>query len=361
MNSRVIAGANLKVLNKTVGESYYSNPINEQGTAVSGRYDSLQKRAQLFFSSDLGVLYNISQDHSIGVSVLDVNQPDVSFEGSGDIKKATYRVGVAMKNKIINLSADLAINEFLKNKTDYTFSLGAERNFELPGEYGTSGIRFGGMFGTRDLRRLSLGLSYSFKWFQIDYSYIFILTGIKNSGDLQNIAMTLRFGEPPKDEKIAQLEAEVARETAEKERLLKEIEILETERNRLRSELDAILQKEAGREKGDVSVSTSVPPTEISAERQPAVSVKEEKPNREIPLSEVKREKRFVARPQIEKRDETSKIEFETAMRFYNQLKMRKISVVDEQMTILRQIIRKYKNLGVDTTKAEKELNLLQR
>ncbi len=331
---KIVFGLTAKILRKSIGTDDYSfNSVDETGKAKRGITDHLTGKSKTLFSLDAGILYNISENYKIGLSIKDINQPDMSFENSGDTKKMKSTIGFAMNTTLINLSADFSAQEYSNNILDYVFSFGAERHFDF-GEYGATAIRCGMTFGSRELRRFAVGFGHSLKWFGFNYSYIFPLVGIKNSGDIQRISLNMRFGKPPESKKLKELSEKLFTEKSQNEKLLKEVERLENEKDRLKKELESLLASEKEKE-------------EPKAERSPAV---EYIPPREISV-EKKAPRISTAKSDIDNR----KIEFDTSMRYYYQLKDRGISE-REKKDILRRIIRKYENTGVDISEAKTEL-----
>jgi len=211
------AGLNLKLLHKKYGRTPYTeNALIDGGPATSGERDPVFSKgySKTGFSSDLGFLYRFNREYSVGLALMDINQPHMDLKNNGS------RVPIGVK------SGFLYNSDFLTFALDTTFRngdvnvyTGVEKWFSRR----TFGARAGLGVGSRSFSNLALGTSYSRYLFQFDYAFIYPLSGIRDTYGSHRISLTLRFG-VEKEEKRKEREkrlAEIAAEKAAQEELAK--------------------------------------------------------------------------------------------------------------------------------------------
>ena len=266
MNSKrssLAAGLNLKVLYKGFQKTLYTeNATNLDTSEQRGARDPVFENgySRTGFSTNLGLLYDLGRHHSVGLTLCDINQPDMGLADKDKIALAT-KLGYAYRSTNFNMTSDLTF----KGK-DIAVSAGTEKWFMGK----TLAVRGGLGIGEREYASLSLGASYRYsRLFQFDYSFVYPLRGISSFSGSHRFSLTLRFGvkspEEELEEKLERTRAELefAKEEAEKakleaEEIMKAKEISEEEvrevqeRQRQTEEMLHKLEEELLRIKGKV-------------------------------------------------------------------------------------------------------------
>jgi len=217
--SSLAAGLNLKVLYKGFEKTIYTeNAINLDTGEQKGGTDPVFENgySRTGFSTNLGLLYDLSRHHSIGLTLYDINQPDMGLADKDRVALAT-KLGYAYRSTNFNMTSDLTFKG-----RDIAISAGTEKWF-----MGKSlAVRGGLGIGEREYASLSLGASYRYsRIFQFDYSFVYPLRGISSFSGSHRFSLTLRFGlKAPEEEleeelKRTKSELESAKEAAQKVRL----------------------------------------------------------------------------------------------------------------------------------------------
>jgi tetratricopeptide (TPR) repeat protein len=217
LKKRLLAGFNLKLLYKKYGKNPYTeNALIDGGPGVSGERDPVfsEGYSKTGFSSDLGLLYRFNREYSLGLALTDINQPHM------DLKDNKSRVPIGVR------SGFLYNSDFLTFAFDTTFRNGDVNVYSGVEKWflkRTFGARAGLGVGSRSFSNLALGASYTKYLFQLDYAFIYPLSGIRDTYGSHRISLTLRFA-PEKEEKKRTREvrlAEIAAERATQEQLEK--------------------------------------------------------------------------------------------------------------------------------------------
>jgi len=173
-----LVGVNLKILNQSYGLDEYT--IDDP---VFGLKNSVTKA-----SFDVGVLHEFNSSISAGLIMTDINQPDfLLYEAvPGETSRVCrgIRVGVAYKEEFLNV----AIDAMLKGNNLKIYS-GIEKWFY---DYNVA-VRGGLGLGTNEFKNLTLGASYRFKTFQVDYAFIAPLA-LGGTAGTHRLSLTLSFG-----------------------------------------------------------------------------------------------------------------------------------------------------------------------
>jgi len=217
LKKRLLAGFNLKLLYKKYGKNPYTeNALIDGGPATSGERDPVFSGgySKTGFSTDLGFLYRFNREYSLGLALTDINQPHM------DLKDNNSKVPIGIKSGFLYNSDFLtfAFDTAFRNGDSNVYT-GVEKWFSKR----TFGVRAGLGVGSRSFSNLALGASYTKYLFQLDYAFIYPLSGIRDTYGSHRISLTLRFA-PEKEEKKKAREtrlAEVASERAAREELVK--------------------------------------------------------------------------------------------------------------------------------------------
>ena len=172
------AGLNFKILSKRYDKYEYmkSDPL-------------FQKKgySRIGFSSDLGLLYNLTANIFSGLSITDIIQPNMNLGDKRDRLPLGVRIGIAYRDKI-NL-INLALDAVYKDR-EFNISAGAEK--WLSGK--SVGVRGGIDIGSDGFKSFSLGGSCQVSQFEIDYAFIYPLFGLSGTYGSHRFSVTLRFG-----------------------------------------------------------------------------------------------------------------------------------------------------------------------
>ncbi|NIM03087.1 tetratricopeptide repeat protein [bacterium] len=209
IRTRLLAGLNLKLLHKKYGKTTYTeNALIDGGPGVTGERDPVfsEGYSKTGFSTDLGFLYKFNREYSLGLSLIDINQPNM------DLKDNKSKVPIGVK------SGFLYNSDFLTFAFDTTFRNGdvnVHSGVEKWFANRTFAVRAGLGVGSRSFSNLALGASYTKYLFQFDYAFLYPLSGIRDTYGSHRISLTLRFA-PEKEEKKKAREERLAKIAAEK-------------------------------------------------------------------------------------------------------------------------------------------------
>jgi len=213
------AGLSLKILYKGFKKTLYTeNAVNlDTGELKVGRDPVFENGySHTAFSTDLGLLYDLSRHHSFALALKDINQPDMGLLDKDKVPLAT-KLGYAFRSTNLNMTSDITFE-----RRDVTISAGAEKWFMGK----TLAVRGGLGIGTREYANFCLGASYRYgSLFQFDYGFVYPLRGISSFYGSHRFSLTLRFGvEVPEEVQVEELrkirfELESAKEAAEKARV----------------------------------------------------------------------------------------------------------------------------------------------
>jgi len=165
---------------------------------LSKRYDSndytksdplFQKKgySRVGISGDLGLLYNLVGNIFSGLAITDFIRPNMNLKDERDRVPLGVRVGVAYRDRInlINFALDAVYRE-----EEFDIAAGAEKWFSAK----SVGVRGGIDIGSNGCKSFSLGGSCVVSPFEIDYAFIYPLSGLRGTYGSHRFSLTLRFG-----------------------------------------------------------------------------------------------------------------------------------------------------------------------
>ena len=217
MKKKLLAGFNLKLLYKKYKKNLYTeNALIDSGPATSGERDPVfsEGYSKTGFSSDLGLLYKFNREYSLGLALTDINQPHMDLKDNRSRIPIGIKTGFLYNSDFLTFAFDTRFRD-----GDINVYSGVEKWFAKR----AFGVRGGLGVGSRSFSNLALGASYTKYLFQLDYAFIYPLSGIRDTYGSHRISLTLRFA-PEKEEKKAAREkrlAEIAAERAASEELAK--------------------------------------------------------------------------------------------------------------------------------------------
>lgn len=233
VNDRLAYGFNLKSLQEkyTIDKYLMRSPVFDYGA----------KAGVSAFSADAGAIYNLLPRLFLGLSVTDLNQPDVGLKEKDQLPMTT-RVGIAWKQKDLRWAADAIYRANL-----WYGAVGLEKWL-----LNSFAIRGGATIGGLNYVQPSLGFSFDASPFQIDYVFQYPINGIRDVSGSHRMSFIFRFGSKAKEEvepgsleyyyaelqeKSKNLESNLKATEAEKQRL--EEVLLEEATMRIRERIKA--------------------------------------------------------------------------------------------------------------------------
>lgn len=204
---KLYAGVSLKLLSRGLGAtSVANNAIGPTGEIETGVADPvLQNSSKTNFDADLGLLYRVRPNWTLGFATQHILQPNIAFSSNDtDLLERTYYLGGAYHTPFATLSADLDLLKAANGSPQNNIVLGAEK--WLPTLlYGAFGVRGSLAVGSNEYRQMTVGVSYKIRHLQFDYGFQMPLGGIANTFGTQRVGVTLRFGSSSKPEpKVAE-------------------------------------------------------------------------------------------------------------------------------------------------------------
>ena len=199
-------GLNLKLLRRAFGNvpeaSNAYNGLTETGQAdpvLAGRHSVTVPDA------DLGFLYKLHQNYSVGAAFTHVTRPNVAFSPSDTDKLPMgVKLGVGYRSLLSDVVAQYETVQSPIGTQDQRFTVGAERWFPWL-LVGNVGVRTALSAGSREYKQLSTGASYQSQRFRVDYAFALPINGLPGQGSHQ-FSFSIKFGglkEP--DESVAEV------------------------------------------------------------------------------------------------------------------------------------------------------------
>src|SRR5262249_34543423 len=147
------------------------------------------------YSADVGALYLFGRDYnsSAGISIMNVNQPDVSLGGDGDKAPLITKFGMSYRPVWGLMSVEARRANRLIGQPDSDLSLGVERNLHLTGA-GALTFRGGYAEGSRGFKSITAGMSYHFVRMVLDYAFSFPVGNLADTQGSHRIGMSYRMG-----------------------------------------------------------------------------------------------------------------------------------------------------------------------
>jgi len=198
MPGRWSVGGNIKrFTRKYEPDQYTENAIDDSGmgTGVPDPLFATNGFSKTVYSADAGLLYQFGEKNrnNLGLSISNLNRPDISLGKDGDRVPLMNRAGLARKYDWGLLSMEIRKVNRLSNESDSEIALGGERRIALP-HIGSLGLRGGYSEGTRGFRNVSAGISFGGPIFTLDYAFQFPLGDFSGNGENNVVALSFNFG-----------------------------------------------------------------------------------------------------------------------------------------------------------------------
>jgi len=199
LTHRLSAGVALKQLHHAFTVS--QQIVDDFGHVQSGTPALFAENGseQNAYSVDLGLLYGLSDQTRLALSIQDINEPNIALSSADrDVVRRTVRLGWASEIRPGMTSAfGVHTRENLAGQRDWIGTAGIERWFQEKAS-NQWGIRGSFAVGNREYRELVTGAGYRLNAFQLDYAFALNLSGIV-AGDTygtHRFSIAYRFGKP---------------------------------------------------------------------------------------------------------------------------------------------------------------------
>jgi hypothetical protein len=190
-------GGNLKQLHREYQpDRFTENALNDNGVA-SNQKDQLfnSGSSKDTFAGDIGALaqFGSKYQYTAGISAINLNQPDVSLGGDGDKAPLGIKAGVAYRPKWGTATAEIRRVKRLASETDSDTAFGIERNIALA-DVGAFVLRGGYASGSRGYRAATIGFSYLFSRFRLDYAFAFPIAAVPGVAGSHRLGFSFHLG-----------------------------------------------------------------------------------------------------------------------------------------------------------------------
>ncbi len=174
-------GLNTKILSISYGSDEYTRQydlFNEYGYTT-----------KLSLGFDLGVMYNFVEDWYAGLAIKNINSPNVGLsQKPEDALKPTITPGICYGISDLNVTMDIIFD-----MADVMLLTGVEKWLQE----NSVALRGGLNTGTRNKGSFSVGFGYYYKeMFNINYGFVWNLSGIKDIYGTHRISLSYKFNLP---------------------------------------------------------------------------------------------------------------------------------------------------------------------
>lgn len=329
----------------------------ETGTLDVGATFKLLSRSGRDFSggltkaaADLGAYYRLSEDQAVGVSLLNVNGPELSLEELSDSAPTTFRIGYVRRVRRFTAAMDFSKRERSADSSAREAGALALEHGWGTAQHGTFSARSGLILADVG-RSWSLGGGWSGLGARLDYAMRLPLSGEKRVGHV--VSLSYRFGswDPETEyERLLSSELRYRRDLASAlDRAREKQTGLEGEIERMRGEMEELRRELALRE-------AQLSPTEEKLkEARRQLKLKELEERRRSAQERLKALREEQER--LRRLDQEGLLAEEWAA--YQKLKSQGVSdaaLVERVQAILRE----YQGRGVDLSEAQRELQRLR-
>jgi hypothetical protein len=202
IESHWAAGATLKYLRHSF-EAPDTN-VDDNGNIHAGTPSLFAQNgnARANVSMDLGLLYKLSLRQYWGISVQDVNQPNMALDAADtDRVVRVWRAGWAYLNsKRLSVTTDIDVSRCPCSSWDYA-AMGGIEKWWGPAGVGEFAARGAMTVGNSNFQKVSMGFGYRWKEIAVDYAFVLNLTGIDAgaTSGTHRFSIAYRFGRKKKD------------------------------------------------------------------------------------------------------------------------------------------------------------------
>jgi|GEM_PF-3334086 len=327
LEDRLSLGTGLKWLMRSYGSDAYT----EGSTSVDPIFSGGKSASNL--GVDVGGLLAINSTVFLGLSVLNINRPDMSLS-SGDRLPMTTRLGTSFQTDFLKMNADIT-RTLTSGEKDTRFLLGGERSWAFR-RFGLLSIRGGAGIGSRDYRQVNVGAGYEINGIGFDYVFTMPLGAANDMGNSQNVSLSYGFGSSPAEDEIQSL---VLQEKSATSRAAESLRLAEEEAWALRQEEEALATQYV---------------SELERLKAELADTRQGKTQKTDTVSREKREKE--ARVSAQKNFTEA---YQAAMKAYT-ARANRGATPESRREQLQGILSKYSGKGVDVSQAQRELESLK-
>lgn len=190
-------GGNLKQLHREFeADRFTENALNDAGAASNSKdpvFGSGYSKDS--YAIDLGGLVQFGRQYqyTLGATAINVNRPDVSLGGDGDKVPMLTKVALGYRPKWGTLTAESRRTKRLEGITDSDVLIGVERNVPFA-NLGAMVLRGGYATGSRGYRAMTLGLSYLYARFRLDYAFDFPVEQLAKTQGTHRLGLAFKLG-----------------------------------------------------------------------------------------------------------------------------------------------------------------------
>jgi hypothetical protein len=173
--------------------------VDDNGNVTQSRptFFSQYGNSSTAYSADLGLLWRRTARQTIGFAIQDINEPNVALNPNDhEIVPRTIRLGNSYKaNRGWLFAASLTSKKSLANERDSTIT-GALEKWWHTKDQGSFAARSSLATGSREFQQMTMGAGYRFGQLQIDYAFVFNLSGITlgDTSGTHRFSFGYRFG-----------------------------------------------------------------------------------------------------------------------------------------------------------------------
>jgi len=194
---KVAIGGALKQLYHSFGVP--SMVVDNNGNIQSGtpNFFAQNGNSNTAYSADLGVLYHMTERRTLGVSIQDINEPNIALNPADHEivpRKVQMSLAYAAERRL-TLGAGLMNEQGLSNEQDYTWTGSAEKSWKLS-EGDEIAVRGSLATGSREFQQGVVGAGYRINSIELDYAFVFNLSGMTpgNTMGTHRFSLTYQFG-----------------------------------------------------------------------------------------------------------------------------------------------------------------------
>lgn len=224
LGGQMQVGTTVKQIRRTFGDVRTNNNALDNTGKATNRADPVLSggREKKAMSLDLGWNWRHASGWSLGLSMGDINEPNLALDPKiADKLRRSYRVGTAYQaGPYLVFVGNLELKNRIESVQDQRIALGAERLIPTA-QFGSFGFRGSLGIGNRSWRTVAAGVSWKSNALSVDYGFQMPLGGLESIQGNHRISLTIRFGEAPPEEEIMDL---YRKERKARERLEREIE-----------------------------------------------------------------------------------------------------------------------------------------
>jgi len=195
LTDSLAVGAALKQLQVSVAapETGYDN-----SGQVTSKADSvfLNGQSARGMGVDIGILYEPVAKHSIGLSLSNINQPEVSISKADSNRiPLLARLGFSRRSSAFMFTSELRTQKLLDDKRDWQGILAGE-SWKKLGRGLKFAMRGSIAYGSRSFSQLTLGLGCRTSGMELDYAFVMPLSGISfgSTAGTHKFSLSVRFG-----------------------------------------------------------------------------------------------------------------------------------------------------------------------